>query len=46
MHSHRIKDNPVTTCLFSTVKKSKQMSQLNHAKSYDDIFSIHELEPC
>lgn len=45
MNSHRVKENPVA-CLFSTVKKSKQMSQLNHAKSYDDIFSVHELEPC
>ncbi len=44
LHSFRSKDT-ATSSLFSTVKKSKQVNQLHHAKSYDDIFAVQELEP-
>lgn len=39
MRQPKSKDSTVSS-LFSTVKKSKQVNQLQHAKSYDDIFAI------
>ena len=42
-----LKKSPSTTIssLYSTVKKPKNNNQLHHAKSYDDIFSIQQLDP-
>ncbi len=39
MQSSKSKDSIVSS-LYSTVKKNKPLNQLQHAKSYDDIFAV------
>lgn len=44
MLTSKSKETAVSS-LYSTIKKSKQLNRLQHAKSYDDLFSVQELEP-